>query len=309
MQALAVSPQKRCDDPAQQVTADTRAAHGHQADLLVVAIAELTPQPHPVRKIGGVEAGHIAREGVVLTRPVSDEWKVRPERVRDDVGVVSDEDGLIPDPGKASDVFDHLRVVVGCQKCFVLASIGHRKPADEVSQPDVRRLFLLRVLVEVVVEFPSLVADPQVVRVVAHHIMEHHEVGEQDLIHPSDRLEAVQIMLCGFAFDVAGFVRQESAGWMDMFASRLQDRGNRVLGEPIDLKIRMELAQLVGDRHVTLGVAQSDRGRDVDCPLSLGLAAHPAPRRRHRLDEVAQQQVDLHRIANMRCVAGAFQQD
>jgi hypothetical protein len=72
--------------------------------------------------------------------------------------------------------------------------------------------------------------------------VKHHEVGQQNLIHPPDRLEAVQIMLCRFALDMAGFVGQEPACWMNMFITGLQDRSHRMLGEPIDLKIRMELA-------------------------------------------------------------------
>ena len=36
---------KRCDHPTQQMFADTRAADRDDADLLIVSIAELMPQP------------------------------------------------------------------------------------------------------------------------------------------------------------------------------------------------------------------------------------------------------------------------
>ena len=102
----------------------------------------------------------------------------------------------------------------------MLAAIGHRQPADEVGQPDVRRALLLGVLVQVVVELPRLVADPQVVRLVAYQVVEHHEVGQQDLVHPADRLEAVQVVLGRLALDVARLVGQQRAGRVDPLTGR-----------------------------------------------------------------------------------------
>jgi hypothetical protein len=138
---------KCLDDPMQQMPADTGAANGHDADLLVIAVAELMPQPCPIGEVGWIETGHISREGVVLPCPVPDERQLRPERVRNGVGVVADEDRLVAYPREARDVFDHLRVVVGGQQHFAFTSIRHRKPADEVSQPNVGRPLLFRILV------------------------------------------------------------------------------------------------------------------------------------------------------------------
>ena len=98
------------------------------------------------------------------------------------------------------------------------------------------------------------------------------------------------------------FARSALAG-MDALAARLQHRRDRMLGEPVDLEVGMELAQLVGDRGVALGVAEPDRRGDVERALAARLAAHPAARRRRRLHEVAQQQVDLDRVARVRDVA------
>ena len=71
----------------------------------------------------------------------------------------------------------------------------------------------------------------------------------------------------------------------------------------------MELAQLVGDRSVALRVAEPDRRGDVERALAARLAAHPAARGRRRRDEVAQQQVDLDRVASMREVARPLERD
>jgi hypothetical protein len=143
---------------------------------------------------------------------------------------------------------------------------------------------------------------------VAHKVVEDHEVGQQDLVHAADRLEAVQVVLGRLALDVGRFVGQQLAGRMDALTGRFQDAGDRVLGEPVDLQVGVELAQLGGDRDVPLGVPEPDRRGDVERPPATGLAAHPAPWRRCRLDEVAQQQIDPDRIADVRRVAGALQQ-
>ena len=70
----------------------------------------------------------------------------------------------------------------------------------------------------------------------------------------------------------------------------------------------MELAQLVCDRRVALRVTEADRRGDVERALAARLAAHPTDGRRRR-DELAQEEVDLDRIADVRCVAGAFEEN
>ena len=102
--------------------------------------------------------------------------------------------------------------------------------------------------------------------------------------------------------------RKALAG-MDPLAARLEHRRHRVLGEPVDLEVGMELAQLVRDRGVALRVAEPDRRGDVERAFAARLAANPAARRRRGLDEVAQQQVDLDRVAHVRAVSGAFEDD
>ena len=74
---------------------DAGTSDGHETYPLVVAVAELVPEPGPIGKVGRVEAGDVAGEGEVLTRPVADQWKVGSERAGHDVVRVTDEDRLI----------------------------------------------------------------------------------------------------------------------------------------------------------------------------------------------------------------------
>ena len=46
---------------------------------------------------------------------------------------------------------------------------------------------------------------------------------------------------------------------MDPLPVRLEDPGDRILGEPVDLEVRVHPAQLPGDRDVALRVTESDR--------------------------------------------------
>ena len=94
---------------------------------------------------------------------------------------------------------------------------------------------------------------------------------------------------------------------MDPLAARLEHRRHGVLRQPVDLEVGMELAQLVGDRRVALRVAEPDRRGDVERASAAGLAAHPAARRRRGRDEVAEQQVDLDRVARVGEMARPFE--
>ena len=205
-------------------------------------------------------------------------------------------------------MLDHLRVVVRRDERLAFAAVGHRQPADEVGQPDVRRALLLRVLVEVVVELPRLVADPEVVLLIAHEIVEDHEVREQDLVHPPDRLEAVQVVLGALALDVLRLVREQRARGMDPLPTRLEHGGDRVLREPVELEIGVELSELVRDRDVAPRMAEPDRRGDVEGALAPRLAANPAWGGARRGDELAQKEIDRDRVAHVREVPGTFQQ-
>jgi hypothetical protein len=58
---------------------------------------------------------------------------------------------------------------------------------------------------------------------------------------------------------VLGLGRQLLAERMEALPTSLEHRCDRVLGKPVDLEVRVELAQLVGDGHVTLGMSETDR--------------------------------------------------
>ena len=126
------------DHAPQEVAADARAADGDDADLLVLAVAELGPERGPVGELGGIEARDVAGEREVLLGPLADPGQVGREPLGHDVLGVADEDGLIAHAREARDVLDHLLVVVAGQERLVVAAVGHRQPADEVGQPDVR---------------------------------------------------------------------------------------------------------------------------------------------------------------------------
>ena len=112
---------------------------------------------------------------------------------------------------------------------------------------------------QVVVELPRLVADPQVVALVAHDVVEQHEVGGEDLVHATQRVEAVEVVLGGLRLDVARLIGEMGAGGVDALALALKHPGDRVLGQPVDQKVGMQTAQLARDRDVALRVAEPDR--------------------------------------------------
>ena len=196
----------------------------------------------------------------MLLGPVGDLGEVGAEGLRDDVVAVADEDRPVADPGEPGDVLDHLGVVVGGEVRLVVAAVGHGDEADEVGQPDVGSPLQLRVLVPEVVDVPRLVADDQVVATVLDHLLEHHEVGDQDLVHATERLEAVQLVAGGLRGDVSRLVGQPLAGGVDRSRPpAARTRGDRVLGEPVDLHVGLPSLQLLHDRQVAAGVTQPDR--------------------------------------------------
>ncbi len=163
---------------------------------------------------------------------------------------------------------------------------------------------------QVVVELPRLVPDPQVVLLRRDQVMEEHEVRQQDLVHPPPCLEAVQVVLGGLGLDMARLVGKPRARRVDPLAARLEHGGHRMLRQPVDLEVGVELAQLVGDRGVALGVAEPDRRGDVERAPSARTGAPPGGGGGSAsADELAQQQVDLHRVARRRYVARVLQRD
>lgn len=263
------------DDPSQQVSAHPGAADGDDADLLVWAVAQLGAQRRAVGERRGVEAGDVAGEVVVGLRPLADQRQAGAERVGHDVVGVADEDRPVADARVAGDVGDHLGVVVGSQVGLALATIRHRQVAHEVGEPGVGEALEFGVLVQEVVDVPGLIADHEVVGRVGDDVGEHHEVGQQDLVHASQSLEAVQVVLGRFAFDVGRLVRQPAAGRVYVLTCRLQDTGHRMLSQPVDLDVGVAGPQLAGDRDVPLSVAEPDWRTQVEDALAPLLPSRP----------------------------------
>src|SRR5262245_29075629 len=90
---------------------------------------------------------------------------------------------------------------------------------------------------------------------------------------------------------------------------------DRVLGEPVDLELGLEAAQLAGNRDIAPGVPEADRGADVEGALAARPPTDPPggardrglSRRLRALGEVAKQQVHLYRVARLRAVARALE--
>ena len=102
---------ERGDHPPQQVAADARAADGDDADLLLVAVAELGSEGCPVGELCRIEARDVAREGVVLLGPVRIQGRWDANR-SGTMSSIADEDGPVAHAREPRDVLDHLLVVV-----------------------------------------------------------------------------------------------------------------------------------------------------------------------------------------------------
>ena len=279
-------------------------------------VPEFGTQRVAVDEVGRVEPGDVTGELEVGLGPVADPGKVFAERVGHDVVGVADEDRPVAQASIARPLLDHLGVVVGGDRGLARTTVGHREPAHEVGHPRELEVLALGILVEEVVDVPGLVADHDVVVLVADEVVEHHEVVDQHLVHLPDGLERVQVVLAGLLLHVGRLAGEERRRGVDSLTPFLQHPGDRVLGEPVDLQVGVQLAELVGDRRVTQRMTEPDRRRDVERPLGTAGGAHPGTRRRclpgpraDRVDELFDQPVDDDRIARVGAVPSAADRD
>jgi hypothetical protein len=113
-------------------------------------------------------------------------------------------------------------------------------------------------------------------------------------------------VLLSLGGDVARLVGQQRAGRVDRLAARLEHAGDRVLGQPVDLQVGMQGAQLARDGHVAPRMTESDRRGDEE--RAAPAADRPAPRGRPdgppvgARGEVVQQLVEAHRMARVGAV-------
>ena len=161
-----------------------------------------------------------------------------------------------------------------------------------------------------VVEVPGLVADPEVEALAGDQVVEDHEVVDEHLVHPPDRLERVQVVLPGLRLEVRGLADQVRRRGVHGLASLLEELHHRRLGEPLDVHARSLLAKSIHDGQVSADVAQPDRRAQVEHTRT-GPRAAPCRRRGWRspgdpVGEVLDRPVDHDRVAAHRQVAAAL---
>lgn len=160
-------------------------------------------------------------------------------------------------------------------------------------------------------------------------LVEHHEVVDEDLVHPAQRPERVEVVLARLALDVARLAGEVGRCGVDRLTTRGEDPGHGVLGEPLDVEVGVEGSRLVGDGEVSSRVTESDRRGDVERLLATrggpdmgaptvhgasrgrragsGTGAHGIPV--ETLREAPDLVVDQNGVARERAVAGALDDD
>ena len=180
--------------------------------------------------------------------------------------------------GMQAQVVDVLRVLLPRAPELDRAGlVAHGQHADEVGHEDVGRPLELGVLVQEVVEVPSLVTDPQVVVLPLHDVGERHEVGGHDLVHVPERVEGVQLVVARPALEVRALVEEEPGGGMQALAPRLHHAIGGIGGEEVHRGVGVDRAERAGDGEVALDVAEADRARE---PQDAALRGAPARRAR-----------------------------
>ena len=136
--------------------------------------------------------------------------------------------------------------------------------------------------------------------------MEDHEVREQDLVHPPQGLEGVQLVLARLAAMCA--TRWRAPRSPDGSARRgLEHAGDGLLREPVDLEAGHRARAARGDRDVAPRVAEADRRRDEQRTLrAASRGARSACRRRRPVTRSAKSRrsrLNLTGCARVRAVA------
>ena len=136
---------------------------------------------------GRVERHDVRDAGVDAFGPVADPRQAGSHRRVRQFGEVADEHGRVTDVREPVEVLDDLGVVVGAQIDLTRVALGiDRQESRDVGQERVRRDLAFGILVQEVVDVPRLVAHPQVVRRLAHDVVEEHVVRAEDLVHPPE---------------------------------------------------------------------------------------------------------------------------
>ena len=265
----------RVQHPAEQVPAGRRAADGHHSQPLVRPAPPAGPYRRSVRHRRRVETGDVAGEVEVLPNPAirstAGRARTRPEPRRPGFRRRSTGPAAAPNRARCSSI-SAFRSAVSSRSRSSASGIGSQ-PTKSVSQANANRFssgFSCS-------RWSTSQASSATTRSKcsdSHHVGEHREVVDQRLVHPADRLEGVQIVLAAVALELGVLAEQSSGGGMDPLLPVGQHPGDRMLGQPVDLDIRPQPLQCLGDRHIAPGVAQADRG---------GQHQHPAGPARSRV--------------------------
>ena len=302
-----------------QRASDARTADRHEHDALVVAVAGVAAQRRALGERRRIEVVRVADEAEALARPLPHVRQVLAERAIEHVLGIADHQRQIADVGVMREVIDVLRVLLPRAPRLARVVLVHRHEADEVGEEHVRRGFELGVLVQVVVEVPALVADPQIVVAAFGDVGEHHEVGRHHGVHRPQRVERVQRVVLRVRLEVRALVHEQPRRRMQPLAAALDDARRRIARQEIDDEIRAPPPQRLRERDVALHVAQADRARQQQHLLRPGaratLLGHAARDRRReplRFDgfaarERADQLVDLEHVAAGQPVAAALE--
>ena len=179
------------------------------------------------------------------------------------------------------------------------------KPTKSVSQQN-GGSFQLRVLVQEVIELPRLITDPEVVALVATTSWNSMKFATR--ISSMRRSAWKQCRSCSADSDSMWLdsLARCRARRMDALALRLEDPGDRILGEPVDLEsgCRRRSSRAIATSRCawpspigeeTYRARGQPSGRDNGVPRGPSSAEGS-------LAEVAQGEVDLHRLAGARVV-------
>ena len=121
---------------------------------------------------------------------------------------------------------------------------------------------------------------------------------------------ALQVVLAHrLGFDVRALAGQPARRRVHPLAPLLEHQRNRVLGEPVDLQLRVPGTQFGGDSEVAAHMAKPNQQADVDREVPAVPGPRPGSRCRnavaHRFGEIPDQQVHLDRVTQRRGVPAA----
>src|SRR2546427_12372503 len=86
---------------------------------------------------------------------------------------------------------------------------------------------------------------------------------------------------------------------MNPLAPSLEHLGHRMLRQPVDLQVRAQFSQLIGDSNIALRMAEANRRRDVQCSPTTCHCAMPGANMARALDELADKHVELEQVSGI----------